>query len=230
MRRRAPPSHVLAFVLGLGALAGCGAAVVTLEDESVPLPGREDPEGTQDAGGGGDVDPPANDAGTEASVDAAPRMLRVFITSTTHGGALGGVVGGDQICAARATAASLPGVFRAWLSANGTPAPDRITSNGPWHLVNGTLVAQSKAALVSGNLNARIDRTEAGNVPPDVDDRAWTGTMGNGTQGMYTCGGWTTSSDGAGGVVGEAIHTNGQWTALTAEPCSFANRLYCFEL
>jgi hypothetical protein len=96
--------------------------------------------------------------------------------------------------------------------------------------VNGTLIAQSKAELVSGSLRSPINRTENGSIPPDTDDRAWTGTLGNGTQGMYTCGGWTSASSNAGGVAGEAVHMNGQWTALIAEPCSFANRLYCFEL
>ena len=114
------------------------------------------------------------------------------------------------------------------MSVSGSDAVDHITSNGPWHLVSGEVVAASKAALTSGALAHLVDKDEKGATPPAAEDRAWTATGANGRYVGPDCAQWT---GGGSGLVGEARNDNaGAWTDLVAEACSEANRIYCFEL
>jgi hypothetical protein len=207
---------------------GCTGSLAA-EEDPLPLPERTPRTAGEEIVTDASA-PEASDAGAEAgdaAVDAA-RPLRVFVTSTTHPATFGGVVAADQICAARAMQANLTGTYRAWVSTALVDARDRVTSNGPWHLVDGTLVAETKAVLVSGTLRHGIDRDQNGAVPPLVEDRVWTGTLGNGRYSGASCNGWTVTA--GGGSVGEAEQQDDDWTALVNEPCSLVNRLYCFEL
>lgn len=226
--------------LGLGSIAlaavhtvACGPASIEGDPLPLRLPDRVASSPDVDAGDtdGGVTEPPP-DAGTpvDATVDApdASRKLRAFVTSTTMNGNMGGLAGADAACAARATAQGLTGTYRAWLSVDGTSAASRITSAGPWHLVTGELVAATKAELVSGTLQHAINKDETGKVAPLAEDRTWTATNPAGAYAGPSCAGWT--STGGGGVVGEAEHKDGKWTALTNEACTEVNRLTCLEL
>src|SRR5262249_42934796 len=51
---------------------------------------------------------------TDVITDGVPK--RVFVTSTTHDGNLGGLDGADAICASLAANAGLSGTYKAWLS------------------------------------------------------------------------------------------------------------------
>jgi cysteine-rich repeat protein len=50
----------------------------------------------------------------------------VFVTQGTSTGILGGLAGADMKCAMAAASASLPGKYKAWLSAGNTSAADRL--------------------------------------------------------------------------------------------------------
>lgn len=230
-------------LLALGSLvlaalhaAACGPASIEGDPLPLRLPDRVTSSPDVDAGeGDATVTPPPTDAATTlpdaadaADAADASRTLRAFVTSTTTNGNLGGLAGADAKCAALATARGFTGTFRAWLSVEGTTAASRITSAGPWHLVTGELVAATKAELVSGTLQHAVNKDETGKVAPLAEDRAWTATNAAGAYAGPSCSGWT--STGGGGVVGEAEHKDGKWTALTAEACTEVNRLYCFEL
>ena len=145
-----------------------GSADATVVDSSVVVP--------QPAEAGADA--PLVDAADGA--DGATTNLRVFVSSTTKTGNLGGVAGADAFCNQLATAASLGGTYRSWLSVSGADAIDHVTGNGPWHLVTGELVAADKATLTSGVLTHLIDKTEKGATPPFAEDRTWTATGANG--------------------------------------------------
>jgi hypothetical protein len=99
-------------------------------------------------------------------------------------------------------------------------------ANGPWLLANGATLVATKADLAKGSLLARFDKDEKGATPPEVEDRVWTATSGNGTFAGKDCGGWTGGNE---GVVGEAAHKDGQWTDLVAEGCNEVNRIYCLQ-
>lgn len=224
-------SGALAAVACVAAAAAC-SSYPTLDEPEFGVQAPPRPTPTTSATTTSETPPPPPppaDAGADAT-DAQPdanRTLRTFVTSQTRPGNLGGVAGADALCAQLATAANLTGTFRAWLSVAGTPAADRITSNGPWQLVTGEVVATTKAQLTSGQLQRALNKDEKGATPPAVEDRVWTGTNGQGQAAGADCNGWM---GGGAGRVGEAEHANQQWTTLTDEACTEVNRVYCFEL
>lgn len=194
---------------------------------------------------------PGADAGpTDAPADApdmSPRL--VFVTSTAHSGALGGLAGADAICQMRAQAAGLPGMYKAWLAdASQSPATRMTRSLGPYQLVTSAVIAQGWNDLTDGNLAARIDRTETGvqlggvgcGGPGPVchfvceGGEAWSNVDGAGNHRATVgdCAGWT---DGGGpgvtGTAGNVGKTNVMWTAgsCTSIGCSSALPLFCIQ-
>jgi len=223
----------------LGASISSGAAIFacatpnldeSLDEPGAALPDRVPSTPTPDATAKDTsvVDPGPQDAQTDQRDAAdANRTLHAFVSSSVLSGALGGVAGADQKCNALAVAAGLNGTYRAWISVAGTNAADRITSNGPWYLVGGQLVATTKAELVGGNLKHGVDHDEKNVRAPNAEDRVWTATAPDGTFNGPECGVWS----GAGQArVGEAEYTDGRWTSSTVEVCGQVNRVYCFEL
>jgi hypothetical protein len=221
-----------AFLLAGAAVFACATPNLDAvsDDPEAPLPDRVPSTPTPDAGAKDTsvVDPGPQDARADQEDAAdANRTLHAFVSSAVISGGLGGVAGADLKCNTLAAAANLKGTYRAWISVAGTNAADRITSNGPWYLVGGQLVASTKAELVSGNLKHGIDYDEKNVHAPAAEDRVWTGTAPDGTFNGPECGVWS----GAGQArVGEAEFNDGRWTSSTVEVCGQVNRVYCFEL
>jgi hypothetical protein len=161
---------------------------------------------------------------------------RVFATSVTYTGALGGTTGADSICTAAATKAGLGGKWVAWISTYTANAIDRLPSDASWYLVDGTtIVFQSKAAIPALPEHA-IDQDENGApVPttaiiPGDPVGAWTGTSLVGIADSELCMGWTSESNGALGDYGSTKDgETSVWTALGFAACSKHMHLYCFE-
>ncbi len=218
------------------------AALSASSEASAPSP---NPIGTIDAAGPpvSSVDAaPAHDA--SPGIDSAPPTAcslgraRVFVTSTLYAPSFQGVSGADAACLTRATAAGLGGKWRAWLSDSNTTASAHIyASPGGYFLLNGTTVASSLNALLSGSLAHAIDLTELDSAPPDGFTEVWTG--------IDVTGGMTSSgfcADGAGNdwsselssaatpLVGHLDATDASWSAAYLQVCNRTNvRLYCFE-
>lgn len=164
----------------------------------------------------------------------------VFITSTVGNGNLStwleatrtssGIAAGDTICKARATSAGLSNAsnFKAWLSDSTTDAIDRIVSDGPWFRPDGEKVADNKADLTNGNINAVISQTETGEY---LSTNVWTGTGRDGllSIGANTCEGWTSSVDINSGAIGDSASFDGRWSYTSDSLCSNSHSLYCFE-
>jgi hypothetical protein len=225
------PAIAALLIAGAAAFA-CASPEIPEDEVETPLPDRVASSPKADATTADTAivpTPPPRDASPEqeaAPVDAF-RLLHVFVSSAVVNGGLGGIAGADLKCTSLATAQGLKGTYRAWLSVAGTNAADRITSAGPWHLVNGQIVANTHAELVSGTLLRPINVDEKGNTPPAAEDRVWTGTGPNGVFSGPECGVWS----GAGSArVGEAEFKDGRWTNSTVEDCGQVNRVYCFEL
>jgi hypothetical protein len=225
------PAIAALLLAGAAAFACASPALETEEGDDLPLPDRVSSTPKADAArdtATPPVDPPKD---ARADQEAAPvdafRELHAFVSSSVINGSLGGVAGADQKCTALATAQGLKGTYRAWISVAGTNAADRITSTGPWKLVNGQVVVASHAELVSGNLTRPLNIDEKGGTAPAAEDRVWTGTAPNGTFSGPECGLWS----GAGsGRVGEANFNDARWSSSTNEACGLANRIYCFEI
>jgi hypothetical protein len=156
-------------------------------------------------------------------------ICRVFVTSTTHQGNFGGLTAADAICQQRAQAANLPGTYKAWLS-DSTSSPDTrfVKSPGPYHLVNGTKVADNYADLTDNSLAAVIDHTEFGQAV-STPMECWTFTDSDGSDfgGTDHCSNWTSTS--GEGHYGMTITTSHNWTNWNSDLCSKDHRLYCFQ-
>ncbi|AKV02696.1 surface antigen protein [Labilithrix luteola] len=176
------------------------------------------------------------DADVTATVTCRQNRV-VFTTSTVYDGKLGGLDGADAKCQARATAANLPGTFRAWLSdATGSPSTRFNKSTVPYVLIDGTVVADSYAALTTAPLKHALDLTEIGGVvvtePQFGRQVVWSTTRENGTVywDEYSCVHWTSNAETDASQVGSPIVTDTGWSASwTGQPCSRSAPLYCFE-
>jgi len=152
----------------------------------------------------------------------------VFTTSTLHAPVGLTPIDADAACAARATAAGLPGTYVAWLSTTTMSAVSRIATARGWVRTDGRPFADSPASLTSASavlypaaldeLGAPVDRSEV-----------LTGTGPSGAlMAGYNCRDW---SSGTGPVqFGDATAGPTSWTSLGNTPCStVANfHLYCF--
>ena len=153
-------------------------------------------------------------------------VVSVFVTGRRYKGNLRGLAGADRKCQRRAEAAGLSGTWTAWVSDSTENAIDRIP-DGQYQLLNGTQVADDKAGLTGGLLNAAINLNEFGETQPGF---VWTGTAPDGTGTLNTCNNWTDNSSGYSGDRGVTSEINDGWTNLEGATtvCSDRNRLYCF--
>jgi hypothetical protein len=174
------------------------------------------------------------------------------VSSIEYDGNLGGLAGADAKCQALADAQSLGGQWIAWLSAGSTNAKDRLTSGGPFILLDGTLVANNLADLTDGALAHAINVPEA--LPLSGGSLVWTGTRQDGTSaaglatgGYYDCIGWSTNAPPAPGSGCGSPIWNGDlcplgefgvldqfasaddWTEKAGSACFSTAHLYCFE-
>jgi hypothetical protein len=167
----------------------------------------------------------------------------VFTTSLTYAVTnLGSLAGADTRCQERATAAGLPGQYKAWLS-DGRSSPSKTFSRiaDPYVLVNGAVVADAWADLTSGTLRHAINLTESGGTPPagaspcDAGS-VWTATTATGDleDRSLTCADWT-DPQGTQSEWGSWSGQDGSWTVgctggnSPQNSCGTASALYCFQ-
>jgi hypothetical protein len=159
---------------------------------------------------------------------------RVFATSQSYNGNLGGLSGADNICQSRASAAQLSGIWKAWLSDDTNSSASRLVQNNSLYIrIDGTIVANNWSDLIDGTLRTAINQSETGG---SVSGLVWTDTAANGTtfDNTYHCSRWTSSSFSIYGAVGDSGFADFNWTKKgvngSASPCSNSSqRLYCFE-
>ena len=127
----------------------------------------------------------------------APVVRKVFITSVSYSGNLGNISGADAKCNTLATAAGLPGTYKAWLASNdASTAPDvRFAKGGAtdrFELTNGNHIAIGWSDLTDGTLERGLDIDENG-VQITVTRAAWSNVDSDGTQrgATNTCNNWT---------------------------------------
>lgn len=173
---------------------------------------------------------------------APPPVKYVFLSSSESNGDLGGLSAADAICNGFASAASLPGTYKAWLSDSVNSPSTRFThATIPYVLVNGTVVANSWSDLTDGSIAHKINLTEHG-VDPNVACGGFcfvfTNTNNDGTPLGTTsnCSDWTSTASADTSVCGTSEDDNPGspgWTAFQGCSCNgFYDRpirLYCFE-
>ena len=164
----------------------------------------------------------------------------VFVTSTSHTGALGGLTGADAICNSLAAAASLPGTYMAWLSDSTMSPSSRFTTqpNRRYVTTERTIIAYNWADLIDGNLNAPIRTDENGVYENVTGIEVWSNTIADGTNiPLNHCNDWSNSSDTEHGFFGNMTAVDEWWTDSTYgggapglwRECDNYLRLYCFQ-
>jgi cysteine-rich repeat protein len=199
--------------------------------------------GTVEACGDGQVGPDEEcDDGATLDGDGCSLLCkiefrRVFVTSAVFSGEMGGRAGADARCQAAAETATMPGIFRAWLSADQSgPAVDFTKSEVPYVRIDNVQVAADWNDLIDGQLEAPISISELGGPPgkgahdclPQDAIIAWTSTSVAGEPLMMgDCNAWSGKVGlGAAGRVGE---TGFPWSFSCTPTCSSEAALYCVE-
>lgn len=158
--------------------------------------------------------------------------IRVFATSGSWNGNLGGLSGADAKCQAEADAASLGGTWIAYLSTSTVNAIDRVDNNTKIVNMLGETIAEyglKVAYRTAGdvNLDYPVFYDATGTYTPAIDI-VWTGTRNNGlVNAPYTCSDWTSTSGLA--LIGSIRGNNFTWNSWQALACNNLYRLYCFE-
>ena len=209
-------------------LRGTGAKPATTDtgdaDTSNPDPVTPVPDSaTTDAGGGCNGEPAC--------------VRKVFLTSATFTGKLGGLAGADAICFnAAQQVPSLKGrIFRAWLSDTTKSAsdPTRTTQGTREYLrTDGSIFAQSYFDMTDGTIAKPLNFDEQGNnlSGAALELGAWTGTDFDGSYNLSSCNNWTSEASTDNGSVGDSQATDSTWTAFsTATSCNARRHLYCIE-
>ena len=186
-----------------------------------------------------------NDDFDGCDADCAMTRLNVFVTSQAFKGDLEGLLGAAAMCNDAAMAADLPGPikYKAWLSDNMNPAATQILHNdefGVYVRPDGMLVADSWAALTSGELQAPINVTEWGGDPPasapglcGLTTLVYTNTTINGSVKVqdYDCNKWMMTMGPA--AFGNYEATDETWTDACAQmamgTCSTLAPIYCVQ-
>ena len=160
---------------------------------------------------------------------------RVFVTSTTHTGNLGGISGANSICNTRADAAGLTRNYEAILSDDSVAADSSqgLSFVGAIYIVDSsnekTLVAGSGSDLWSADTSAltqQINVDENGNTILSTTS-TWTGTNSDGGSQTDNCSNWSSSSSSDDGEIGDTSSTIGDWVEGGTATCNQSLRIYC---
>lgn len=155
--------------------------------------------------------------------------LKAFVSSVKYTGNLGGLFGADAKCQALATAAKLPGPYKAWLSDSRLNAKDRfLLKNSPYKTVTGTKVVDNFADLIDGSLDSALKVTEKGVTLTSTSERTWTGTSATGTKLLQTCSDWKSATASVIGSGGQVTSTSA-WSSSHTSGCILPYRLYCLQ-
>jgi len=156
---------------------------------------------------------------------------RVFATSTVHRGKLDGLAGADAICQARAAAAELGGVFKAYMVDNNTGL-DRLEHPAvPFVRLDGVRIADDWNDLADESLDATLSVDE---FRQPVGGNAWTGLRDVDGGGISSCNNWSFAGgeclkNGICGGAGETNMANDHWDGFYIFDCNSEFRLYCVE-
>jgi len=167
------------------------------------------------------------ESSSEVTIDRA--LTRVFVTQSATSSDMGGPSGADAHCQAQADEADLGGSWSAYVSGGGASAITRI-ADGPYHKLDGTLIANDKSDLTDGSIASPINITQHGG---SYSSWVCTGATETGGSTGYDCHGWTWGCGVCEGdhhyvEVGNASRTSDDWSTAGWNMCGSCY-LYCFE-
>lgn len=156
-----------------------------------------------------------------------PNAYKIFTTSSSYDGNLGGLTGADAKC--QASVGTLTGTYKAILSDGSNDAKDRLIFVPGVQIVNtlDQVLATDSTGLWDGLIDNPANYTDS--TAPTMFD-AWTGTNSNGTKATgFMCNSWTSSSNGFSGLAGvpSDTSTNTYWIAIGGATCDLMRALMC---
>lgn len=172
---------------------------------------------------------PSNSITYKANINQNINYYRVFVSSHTNNGNMGGLSGADQICQDNATTAGLGGTWKAWLSDSTTSASDRLYhSPSPYVLINCTRIADNWDDLTDGDIQNPINLYENGGTFADTGAFTYTNASGSALVSGSHCSDWT-SSAASGAEIGDPTTTTSGWSHFASGFCNTNQNIYCFE-
>lgn len=153
---------------------------------------------------------------------------RVFVSSLSYSGDLGGLAGADTKCQTLADAAPLDGTWKAWLSSRSSNAATRLSrSSLSYRRIDSALIAANDASFFSTTHANPIDRDEHGS--PLFSVEVWTGSGGSGV-GSGGRADWTSNDPGASfPAVGLSSRTDSGWSNIYLQFCDRPQHLHGIE-
>jgi len=160
---------------------------------------------------------------------------RIFVTSTTHTGNLGGLDGADTICANLANAQGLELTYKSFLGSNSTRLLNRFSFSGAvYNISNGDRfkVVDLGSELFEADIESLKQLIEYDETGASVSGLVWTGSDSEGQNtSSVSCTDWTTDSGAVNGSVGDNTRTSGFYLEdLPNQNCSLSYRLYCISI
>jgi hypothetical protein len=185
------------------------------------------------------ADAPLDDAGCPApdaalvGPDGGLPVKRVFVTSETWTGALGGLEGADKKCQAAANAECLGGEWKAFVSVSGLWAGDRVVADdSAFARVDGELLASRKSELVGSQadgVDTLVQITETDELVDVAIKDVWTSTDVTMPNNLPNCAGWTSEDSGETARTGSWDLADTRWGTDTGLACDAKAHVYCFE-
>ncbi len=160
-----------------------------------------------------------------AVVSVDPVAGRAAFLSSTSITTSAGLAGADAICQSDATAAGLPGTFRALLAASGASAISRFSTVGAtWVRRDGVPVVASASQLASG-FYAPLHVTAAGVYQGGF--QVWVGAASFAAAGTMatTCNNWTSTAG-----TGNSVRSDQPNSAPSSgQACTLPGRVFCLQ-
>jgi hypothetical protein len=157
--------------------------------------------------------------------DIPSGMRLAFVTQGALDGAQG-VVGFDNMCAAEALDAGLPGQFEAFVETTDASAPSRFAADGgAWRRPDGVVLTKDAQSLLSLTLvpQATLQQHADGTYDTRYIGDVWTGIGGT------NCLGWTTNDGGVSGAVGISDDTTYEFGGAYPPACKYQEPVYCLQ-
>jgi hypothetical protein len=161
---------------------------------------------------------------------------RIFVTSTSYTGNLGGVSGADAKCTSHASSAGLVREYKAIVSDSTSNASGKLQITGSVYIFSGST---SKDLIVSAGSDLWATDTTSLLSSVDKDENfstigltPWTGTDSDGTVALSSdhCSDWSTASAGTDGQVGSTNSTTDGWLEDPSSiSCNNSHPIFCIS-
>lgn len=160
---------------------------------------------------------------------------RIFVSSSTHNGNLGGISGADSICASLASSAGLELTYKAFIGDSTNKLLNRFSLSGSVYNFAG--VDRFKVVELGGNLfdadnTSLLQMIEYDENGDSVSGLVWTGSDSEGQNTLIEdCSNWSSDNGVDEGNVGDNTRTSGFFLEdAPAQTCDLSYRIYCISI